>query len=71
MRAALVDLRAAAVYRRSHLRGSVSIPAPLLLRSLFLLPPRDRPLILLGRDGRCAESWAGRLAQRAGPGSAG
>jgi tellurite methyltransferase len=61
---ALVDLRAPASFRRSHLRGSVSIPASRLSGSLFLLPPRRRHLILIDRSGeRAAEAAAYLLAR--------
>ena len=58
----IVDIRGRAAFRRGHFRGAVSIPIERLPRSLFLLPPRERPLLLVGRDGSTAGDCARLLA---------
>ncbi len=60
----LIDLRSASAHRRDHPRGAVSIPAPVLARSLFLLPPRDVPILVFDRDGERAREAGALLAQR-------
>ena len=62
--AALVDVRSRSAFLRTHLAESVSIPAAVLLRRLFLLPPRDREIVVIARDGRRAAAAARELAAR-------
>lgn len=61
---AVVDLRSATAFRSRHIAGAVSIPRPRLLQSLFLLPPRTRPLVLTSADGEDARLGADTLVQR-------
>jgi rhodanese-related sulfurtransferase len=61
---ALIDLRSPAAYRRSHPRGAVSIPASRIGRSLFLLPPRPRMLVLIGADPAQASACAAHLNEK-------
>ena len=58
----IVDIRGREAYRRGHLRGAISIPRGRLPRSLYLLPPRERSLLLVGRDGTAAAEGARFLA---------
>ena len=60
----IVDLRSPAAYLRGHLPGSVSIPSSKLLRSLFLLPPRDQGLILVAAKEADACEGAEALRER-------
>jgi tellurite methyltransferase len=64
----LVDLRSLAAYRGGHLAGAVCLPAARLHRSLFLLPPPERPLLLVAARPAKAEEAAAFLAgRRLGP----
>jgi tellurite methyltransferase len=60
----IVDIRGSEAFRRGHIRGAVSIPIRRLPRSLFLLPPRERSLLMVGRDGSTAAEGARLLAER-------
>jgi tellurite methyltransferase len=62
-RTVIVDIRGRDAYRRRHVRGSVSIPMERLPGSLFLLPPRERDLLLVGRDGAAAAEGARVLSE--------
>jgi tellurite methyltransferase len=59
-----LDLRSRRAFNRQHLTGAVSIPAPRFLKSLYLLPPRDRNLIILADRGSVAATWAERLERK-------
>jgi rhodanese-related sulfurtransferase len=60
----VVDIRSREAYRRSHIRGAISIPRERLPRSLFLFPHRERSLILVGRDASAAAEGTRFLAGR-------
>ena len=60
----IVDIRSSDAFRRGHIRGAISIPRGRLPRSLFLLPPRERSLLMVGRDGITAADGARFLAGR-------
>lgn len=62
--AIIVDIRSREAYRRGHIRGAISIPGERLPWSLFLLPHRERSLLLVGRDGSTAAEGARFLAGR-------
>lgn len=61
---AFIDLRDPRAFRRTHVTGSVSIPAGLLSNRLFLLPDRSHPLVLIAANGRIARAGAELLAGR-------
>lgn len=54
----IVDIRSRQAYLRGHIPGAISIPWQRLPRSLFLLPPREHSLLLVGRDGAAAAAAA-------------
>lgn len=62
LRPVIVDIRGREAYRRGHIRGAVSVPRRRLPRSFFLLPRRERSLLLIGRDGSAAAEGARLLA---------
>jgi tellurite methyltransferase len=66
-RPVIVDIRSREAYRRGHIRGAVCVPRERLPRSLFLLPPRERYLLLIGRDGAAAAEGAQFLAGHGRP----
>ncbi len=59
-----IDLRDRASYVRAHVRGAVCVPAGGLSRSLFLLPPRTAPLLLLASEPEQARGAAQLLTER-------
>jgi tellurite methyltransferase len=63
-RPVIVDLRSRDAYRRAHLHGAISVPGERLARSLFLLPPRERPLVLIAHRPKTAVEAARFLAAR-------
>ena len=60
----LLDVRPARAFRDKHLAGSVNIPAAVLTRRLFALPPRGRPIVLVDVDRGRAAGAARTLRER-------
>ncbi len=54
----IADTRSRQAYLRGHIQGAISIPWRRLPRSLFLLPPGEHSLLLVGRDGAAAAAAA-------------
>ncbi len=60
--AALLDCRPDAAFAAGHLPGSGHLPHAALAARRYELPPRDRPVLVVGRDGAEARAAAEALA---------
>lgn len=60
----LLDLRSRSAFQRGHLRGSSNLPAAQVARSLFVLPPRDVPIVLIHPVRATVERVAAVLLER-------
>lgn len=60
----IIDLRSARSFRHGHLPGSGNLPHRRLPSSLFLLPPRRTPILLVAARGPTALAGAQFLADR-------
>jgi tellurite methyltransferase len=60
----IVDIRHREAYCRRHLQTAVSIPWGGLPRSLFLLPPRPRPILVVAHSAAVAQEAGTFLASR-------
>jgi SAM-dependent methyltransferase len=57
----ILDVRSAGAFRRAHWPGAVHLHADRLLAEPYLLPPRDREFLVVGRDDAHASAIAERL----------
>ena len=60
-RTPILDVRSAGAFRRAHWRGAVHLQESRLLAEPYLLPPRHRGFLVVGRDDAHASMVAERL----------